>query len=108
MSNYTIRKIIYEDIFEIKNIRNEQIDVLRQSKLLTDEDQEKWFNDIILPSYRSPTKTLNFTILYDNKFIGYGGLVYIDYVNKNAEVSFIVQKDRTENKEMYENDFTFF
>lgn len=105
---YSIRNINHDDIFKIKKIRNEQMDVLRQTKLLTDSNQEKWFNDIILPSYKSKTKTLNFTILYDNKFIGYGGLVYIDYVNKNAEVSFLVEKKRTKNNKLFEQDFSFF
>ena len=89
---YHIRNINYEDILKIKKIRNEQMDVLRQTKLLTDQDQNKWFNDIILPSYKSPTKTLNFTILYNNEFIGYGGLVNIDYINKK----------------LYHNDLSYF
>ena len=108
MSKYSVRNIKYEDILKIKAIRNEQMDVLRQSKLLTDEDQENWYNNVILPSYKSNTKTLNFTILYENEFIGYGGLVNIDYVNKKAEVSFLVKKNRTLDKNIYENDFSYF
>lgn len=108
MLKYSFRKIIYEDIFKIKNMRNEQMDVLRQSKILTNEDQENWYNNVILPSYKSKTKTLNFTILYENKFIGYGGLVNIDYLNKKAEVSFLVEKERTLITKIYENDFSNF
>jgi RimJ/RimL family protein N-acetyltransferase len=106
--SYSIKNIEYNDIFKIKKIRNEQMDVLRQTKLLTDSVQKMWFNDVILPSYNSKTKTLNFTILYDNQVIGYGGLVYIDYVNKNAEVSFLVEKKRTKNNKLFEQDFSFF
>jgi len=105
---YSFRKIKYNDIFKIKEIRNEQMDVLRQSKELTDKDQENWYNNVILPSYKDQTKTLNFTILYENEFIGYGGLVYIDYVNKNAEISFLVKKERTINTNIYDDDFTHF
>ena len=60
MSSYSVRNITYNDIFKIKDIRNEQMDVLRQSKILTNEDQEDWYNNVILPSYESKTKTLNF------------------------------------------------
>lgn len=105
---YKIRNIIYDDIFKIKKMRNEQIDVLRQNCILTDNDQEKWYNEIIKPSYISKTKVLNFTILYNEKFIGYGGLVNIDYNNKKGEVSFLVEKERTLNNNIYENDFNFF
>tara|TARA_B110001452_G_scaffold89105_1_gene73030 strand:- start:18416 stop:18937 length:522 start_codon:yes stop_codon:yes gene_type:complete len=105
---YKIRNIIYDDIFKIKKIRNEQMDVLRQNNILTDNDQEKWYNELIKPSYISKTKVLNFTILYNEKFIGYGGLVNIEYDNKKGEVSFLVEKERTLNNNIYENDFTFF
>lgn len=108
MLNYSIRNIIYDDIFKIKLIRNEQIDVLRQINLLTDEDQKRWYNEIIVPSYENKTKTLNFTILYDNNFIGYGGLVNIDYTNKKAELSFLVEKERTKDSSIYEKDFSYF
>ena len=67
MSSYSVRNITYNDIFKIKDMRNEQMDVLRQSKILTNDEQEDWYNNVILPSYESKTKTLNFTILYDNK-----------------------------------------
>ena len=108
MSSYSVRNITYNDIFKIKDMRNEQMDVLRQSKILTNDEQEDWYNNVILPSYESKTKTLNFTILYNNKFIGYGGLVNIDYVNKKAEISFLVEKNRTLNKKLYQDDFSYF
>ena len=108
MSKYSIRNITRKDIFKIKEIRNEQMNVLRQSRILTDNDQKNWYNNIILPSYKNKKKTLNFTILYDNRFIGYGGLVNIDYVNKKAEISFLVEKNRTLNKKLYQDDFSYF
>ena len=51
---YKIRNIIYDDIFKIKKIRNEQIDILRQNNILTDNDQEIWFNEIIKPCFCWP------------------------------------------------------
>ena len=46
--------------------------------------------------------------MYKNEFIGYGGLVNIDYSNRKAEISFLVDKDRTLNCKVYEKDFSYF
>lgn len=108
MTKYSIRNIVKEDIFLIKTMRNEQMDVLRQTTQLTDKNQIEWFNEIILPSYKNKTKTLNFAIEYDKEFIGYGGLVNIDYLNKRAEISFLVKTERKNNKELYKKDFNYF
>lgn len=108
MDSYSIRNITKDDIYLIKNMRNEQIDVLRQTQPLTNEDQLNWYNNIILPSYKNKTKTLNFILEYNKKFIGYCGLVNIDYVNKKAEISFLVKTERKNNDKIYEQDFNFF
>jgi RimJ/RimL family protein N-acetyltransferase len=34
-----------------------------------------------------------FTLLEDGKFIGYGGLVHINWIDRNAEVSFIMRTE---------------
>lgn len=105
---YTYSNIEHDHIFKIKDMRNQQMEVLRQTKELTDKDQENWYNNIILPSYKSKSKTLNFAILFDNELIGYGGLVNIDYINNKAEISFLVQKQRALDKKLYEKDFNNF
>ncbi len=50
---YQINNFIYvplrkEDMVSIKNWRNDQIDILRQGILLTDQDQISYYQNIIL------------------------------------------------------------
>jgi RimJ/RimL family protein N-acetyltransferase len=71
--------------------RNEQMYHLRQEKILTENDQEAYFQNIILPSYKEKTPAqLLFSFLQNDKCIGYGGLVHINWQNNQAEVSFIM------------------
>jgi RimJ/RimL family protein N-acetyltransferase len=84
------------------NWRNEQIYHLRQSKLLTIEDQEKYFTNTVKPLFEddNPSQIL-FSFLQDENCIGYGGLVHINWIDKNAEISFIM-KTELENNNFYE------
>jgi RimJ/RimL family protein N-acetyltransferase len=72
--------------------RNEQIYHLRQSGQLTVEKQDNYFNTTITPLFNEekPNQIL-FSFLYANKCIGYGGLVHINWIDKNAELSFIME-----------------
>nr|WP_294925901.1 GNAT family N-acetyltransferase [uncultured Flavobacterium sp.] len=89
--DFSIVPIRYEDRFEIMKWRNEQIYHLRQDKPLTIENQEYYFNSVISNIYgqEQPTQIL-FSFLENDKCIGYGGLVHINWIDKNAEVSFIM------------------
>jgi RimJ/RimL family protein N-acetyltransferase len=81
-----------EDKYAILEIRNEQIYHLRQAELLTIEKQEDYFKNVIskLFEQEKPTQIL-FSVLKDNEFVGYGGLVHINWIDKNAEISFIMK-----------------
>jgi RimJ/RimL family protein N-acetyltransferase len=72
--------------------RNEQIYHLRQDKPLTIDDQEKYFTSIVAPLFNNekPSQIL-FSFLEEEKCIGYGGLVHINWIDKNAEISFIIE-----------------
>jgi RimJ/RimL family protein N-acetyltransferase len=74
--------------------RNEQIYHLRQSKPLTVEDQENYFNTVVdkLFDEERPNQIL-FSYLENGKCIGYGGLVHINWIDKNAEISFNINTD---------------
>jgi RimJ/RimL family protein N-acetyltransferase len=98
--NYSIIPIRYDDRFSILKWRNEQIYHLRQNKLLTVEDQENYFSTIVskLFDQEKPAQIL-FSYMEDNVCIGYGGLVHINWIDKNAEISFIM------NTVLEENDF---
>ncbi len=91
---YSIVPIRLEDRFEIMNWRNEQIYHLRQSKPLTIEDQDNYFTNIVssLFEQKYPNQIL-FSYLENNKCIGYGGLVHINWIDKNAEISFIINTE---------------
>jgi RimJ/RimL family protein N-acetyltransferase len=88
---YTIVPIRYEDRLAIMKWRNEQMYHLRQEKILTENDQEAYFQNIILPSYKEKTPAqILFSFLQNEKCIGYGGLVHINWQSNEAEVSFIM------------------
>jgi len=88
---YSIIPIRYEDRMAILKWRNEQIYHLRQHKPLTEKDQEHYFNTIVNKLFdQDRPNQLLFSYLEDNVCIGYGGLVHINWVDKNAEISFIM------------------
>jgi len=89
--SFSIVPIRYEDRFVIMKWRNEQIYHLRQSKTLTAEDQSYYFDHVIssLFDQQQPNQVL-FSYLDGENCIGYGGLVHINWVDKNAEISFIM------------------
>lgn len=90
--NYSIVPIRLEDRFAIMKWRNNQIYHLRQNKLLTEEDQDLYFETIVkkLFDQEQPNQIL-FSYLEGNKCIGYGGLVHINWIDRNAEISFIME-----------------
>jgi len=88
--NYRIIPIRVEDRYAIMQWRNEQIFHLRQNKPLTEEDQDTYFNTAVasLFSQEQPGQIL-FSYLEGDTCIGYGGLVHINWIDQNAEISFI-------------------
>lgn len=80
-----------EDIESIRLWRNEQLDILRQMQPISCEEQKKYYNAHIVPSFlEKMPKQILFSILYQGVLIGYGGLVHIDWQSKKAEVSFLL------------------
>lgn len=88
---FSIIPIREQDKFKIMKWRNEQIYHLRQEKLLTESDQIFYFDNIVskLFSEENP-KQLLFSYMEASCCIGYGGLVHINWNDKNAEISFIM------------------
>jgi RimJ/RimL family protein N-acetyltransferase len=88
---YSIVPIRIEDRYDIMQWRNEQIYHLRQDKPLTKENQDKYFDKVINKLFEEdkPNQIL-FSYLKNDECIGYGGLVHINWVDKNAEVSFVM------------------
>lgn len=98
-AEFKIVPIRFEDRIDIMKWRNEQMYHLRQDKPLTEESQEKYFTETItnLFEQEKPNQIL-FSYLKNDKCIGYGGLVHINWIDKNAEISFIMNTDLENNE----------
>ncbi len=95
---YAIVPIRMEDRYTIMQWRNEQIYHLRQNKPLTKDAQDHYFNDVVAKLFEQeqPGQIL-FSYLKDGQCIGYGGLVHINWTDKNAEISFIMDTELEKN-----------
>lgn len=91
---FEIVPIRYEDRLNILKWRNEQIYHLRQDKPLTVQDQENYFNNTVslLFDQARPNQIL-FSYLENDVCIGYGGLVHINWIDRNAEISFVMDTE---------------
>ena len=93
-NEFSIVPIRYEDRFKIMEWRNEQMYHLRQSSLLRKEDQENYFINVVAKLFDKDTpEQILFSYLKDGKCIGYGGLVHINWLDQNAEISFIMKTE---------------
>ena len=92
--NFSIVPIRFKDRFQIMKWRNEQMYHLRQEKPLTIESQDLYFKNVVskLFNQKYPDQIL-FSYLNGIKCLGYGGLVHINWEDKNAEVSFIMNTE---------------
>lgn len=109
LGKYCLIPIRRKDIQKIRKWRNDQIDVLRQTKPLTVEDQIRYYNNEITRSFydKEPNMIL-FSFLFKDLCIGYGGLVHINWHSKRAEISIIIQTERNQKLNVYRKDFRAF
>ncbi len=98
IDEYKIVPIRFEDRYNIMKWRNEQMYHLRQSKILTIEDQDFYFENIVkkLPEQENPNQIL-FSFLEHNICIGYGGLVHLNWEKKTGEISFLISTELERN-----------
>lgn len=96
--DYSIVPIRMEDRHAIRKWRNEQIYHLRQSKPLSEADQDRYFENVVAKLFdqEKPSQLL-FSYLKGDTCIGYGGLVHINWQDKHAEISFIMDTSLQEN-----------
>ena len=93
----------------IRKWRNEQIDILRQNKPLTKDEQSKYYHQVIKKSfYEKKPEMILFSFLIKNNCVGYGGFVHIDWNSKKAELSIILDTNRTKKQETYKKEFSIF
>jgi len=109
IGGYSVVPLREEDIFDIKNWRNAQMDILRTKKVLTDEDQIKYFNEAVKPQFTSPNPSqILFSYLLGVKCVGYGGLTNIDWGSGRAELSFLLNPEEIKHEEKYNKHFSTF
>ena len=101
--SYRDLKII--DAEKIRIWRNNQIKILRQNKKIKKKDQVNYFKKYIL---LKNTKLSLFAIDFNQRLIGYGGLVNISTHFKTAEVSFLVNNKIKHNSKLYQKIFSSF
>lgn len=91
---YKIIPIRLEDRYEIMKWRNDQMYHLRQSKTLTPQDQDLYFENVVSKLFEedNPEQVL-FSFLENNILIGYGGIVHIDWEKKSGELSFLISTE---------------
>ncbi|MCQ4088799.1 GNAT family N-acetyltransferase [Saccharibacillus sp. JS10] len=110
-ASYRISRLEESYMQSIKRWRNEQMDVLRQGRLLTDEDQQQYYRQVIEPSFnQTQPKLMLFGFFLDNELIGYGGLTNLNWEHKRAEISYLLQTERSSEQatERYTSDFGSF
>ena len=107
--DYILVSIRQKDMKKIRQWRNAQMSILRQSVKLLPGEQELYFKNVIKPSFTNKeTKQLLFSIIKNSQLIGYGGLVNISWKNKRAEMSFLLDDQRAKNKILYKEDMINF
>jgi RimJ/RimL family protein N-acetyltransferase len=104
---YKLVPIRDDDRFQIMQWRNEQIEILRQKNPLTIESQNAYFKEVISKLFEdeNPSQLL-FSFLENDKLIGYGGLVHIDWESKNGEISFITETSRNQVAQQLKSDWS--
>jgi RimJ/RimL family protein N-acetyltransferase len=100
--DYSISSIMMEDAEPIRIWRNEQVSALRQNQPITKDEQVKYFRQIIENDFgMNQPKQILLRFCHEKKLIGYGGLVHIDWINRRAEISFLLETSYTHNHDNY-------
>ena len=104
-----IAPIRHEDRLKIMQWRNEQTYHLRQNGLLTKKDQNNYFKNVIEHLFNDPKpQQVLFSYIKQDICIGYGGLVNINWHDKCAELSFLLDTNLKKNRRDYQNYFSIF
>ena len=95
-----LRAIEKSDLFILLKWRNqpEYRRFFREYRELSSINQEKWFESRVLQDKN--TEMFSIIDLSSNELIGACGLCYIDWINRNADVSIYIGKDN-----LYIDDF---
>jgi RimJ/RimL family protein N-acetyltransferase len=95
---YTIEAVQPHHIERIRQLRNEQMDLLRQENPISKEEQIQYYEKYIWPELKSDNpKNILLSYKYKDELIGYGGLVHLSWVDKRAEMSFLLDSSIVKN-----------
>lgn len=87
----SLRAVQPADIESIRQWRNAQMDVLRQTSVISPEAQQRYFAEHVWPQKdKLHPKQILLAIERSGELIGYGGLVHISWPDLRAEVSFLL------------------
>lgn len=90
-ADLSLRAVGPQDIEAIRQWRNSQMDVLRQSESITPEAQQRYFAEHVWPDKDAlHPKQILLAIERDGNAVGYGGLVHISWHDLRAEISFLL------------------
>ena len=104
--DYHLVPIRYEDREAIRAWRNAQLPVLRQAEPLTQAQQDRYFQQAVLPLFgQQQPKQLLFSLLLGGELVAYGGLVHISWPHAHAEVSYLADPARLTDPATYRADF---
>lgn len=107
--DFSIIPIRHEDRLNIMQWRNEQMYHLRQNKKLTKVDQNNYFDNTIEKNFDEiEPKQILFSFMEKKKCIGYGGFVNINWIDKRAEMSFLLATSLKGEFDKYSYYFTNF
>lgn len=109
LGEYALVGVREQDMENIRQWRNAQMDVLRQNKVLTQEDQRRYYAEVVVPSFTQPEPRITLvSFLKNGECIGYGGLTNIDWQTKRAEISFLLDPVRVGDENSYKKEFGIF
>ncbi len=109
LGNFELRSVKPADIESIRQWRNAQMDILRQSKPIDFQQQIDYYDKYIWPTmtHLRPSNIL-LGLLRNQQLIGYGGLVHIAWEDVRAEISFLLSPERVKSDSIYIADFSDF
>ena len=106
---FSLRSIKDSDIQQVRVWRNSQIDVLRQSKPITELEQVEYFARSVWPQMQiNYPDNILLAFEFNGELVGYGGLVHISWVDLRSEISFLLNPSYIQNDKFYVDYFSAF
>ena len=106
---YAVDSIRMDDALPIMQWRNDQLSALRQNKPLTQEEQLRYFHEVVAPAFnQTQPEQLLLRYTHRSALIGYGGLVHLDWEARRGEVSFLLETERAKDLRSYGMELSIF